>query len=467
MENLLERYTVLRVLLWLATIIAALVATNMIWSAIIHFGGIILLFFLAWVITFMLQPLSIFLERRRMPRLLAVSLIYFALLAVSVGSIVLAVPTIHNEMTLIAGEITTSLAPSNLTHLADQAVAYLHQLGLSTQDARNLVGQVSGRVPQFLTSLTNSAVATSTTLLSTVATLLFDTLLVLILSFYMMLDGDRLVEGWVQKLPPSWLPDVRLLQRHVDVIFGGFLRAQLIIALVYGAFTWLVLALIGQPNGLIFAVLAAFLMLIPFVGPFLAVGPPIISVLLQAPPDAIVRDLVIVILALIVAQQITMQIIAPRVMSAQVGLHPLLLFAALLIGAEEGGVWGAVFAGPVAAVVVAMADTFYERFQIRSSLFPDVTAAADDDAEERAAEDIATLEARERADAARAEANVRAQRLGRPLAAAREDQEAHDTRDAGGAPTGAAAAATVGAHEANGADTEPAPETARDPAVRR
>ena len=165
-NDLLERHTVLRVLAWLLAVIAALVAGGMIWSVIIHFGGVILLFFLAWVITFILQPLSIFLERRGMPRLLAVSLIYFALLAVSVGSIVLALPTIHVEVTLIAGEITATFTPSNLSHLADQAVAYLHQLGLSSQDARNLVSQVAGRIPQFITNLTNSAVATSTTLLA-------------------------------------------------------------------------------------------------------------------------------------------------------------------------------------------------------------------------------------------------------------------------------------------------------------
>jgi predicted PurR-regulated permease PerM len=411
-NDLLERHTVLRVLAWLLAVIAALVAGGMIWSVIIHFGGIILLFFLAWVITFVLQPLSTFLERRGMPRLLSVSLIYFALLAASVGSIVLALPTLHSEVTLIAGEVTSTFTPSNLGHLADQAVAYLHHLGMSTKDAQNLVNQISGRIPEFTGNLANSLVATSTSLLGTAATLLFDTLLVLILSFYMMLDGDRLMESWVQKLPPSWLPDVRLLQRHIDVIFGGFLRAQLIIALVYGAFTWLVLAGLGQPNGLIFALLAAFLMLIPFIGPFLAVVPPVVAVLLQSPPDVLVRNIVIALIALFVAQQITMQGVAPRVMSAQVGLHPLLLFAALLVGAEEGGVWGAVFAGPVAAVIVAMLDTFFERFQRASGLYPDVKPGLEAAAEMQADRDIAAAAQLEREAAGQADQDVAAVRRG-------------------------------------------------------
>lgn len=413
-NDLLERYTVLRVLVWLITIIAALVAGGMIWSVIIHFGGVILLFFLAWVITFILQPLSIFLERRGIPRLIAVSLIYFALLAVAIGGIVLALPTIHGEITFIAGEITTTLTPSNLNHLATQAVDYLHHIGLSTKDAQNLVDQISRRIPEFSTNLTNWAVNASTSLLSTAATLMFDTLLVLILSFYMMMDGDRLMESWVQKLPPSWLPDVRLLQRHIDVIFGGFLRAQLIIALVYGFCTWLVLAVLGQPNGLIFALLAAFLMLIPFIGPFLAVVPPIIAVLLQSSPDALVRNIIIALVLLAILQQVTMQIIAPRVMSAQVGLHPLLLFAALLVGAEESGVWGAVFAGPIAAVIVAMLDTFFERFQRASGLYPDVKPALEAEAELQAAAEIESAQHLERDEAAQTERNIEARRLGRP-----------------------------------------------------
>ncbi len=106
--------------------------------------------------------------------------------------------------------------------------------------------------------------------------------------------------------------------------------------------------------------------------------PPLFLILLQSPPSSLVRDLLVVLVALIIAQQITMQIVAPRVMSAHVGLHPLLLFAALLIGARESGVWGALFAGPIAAVLVAMLDTFFERFQQSSALYPDIRPDADE-----------------------------------------------------------------------------------------
>ena len=376
-HDALERHPTLRLLLYMVTLIAVLYAGGLVWQVILHFSGIILIFFLAWVIKFILQPLATYLERHGLSRLTSVSLIYVALLALMAGSIVEALPSIHAQAQALAQEATSTLAPGNLQHLGDSAVSYLHHLGLSVQDARSLVNHLSGAIPAMASNLSTQAVATSTNLLGATANLFLDAIIVLILSFYMMLDGDRLAESWVQKLPPSWIPDVRRLQGHIDVIFGGFLRAQVIIAFVYGVLTWLVLAIVGQANGLIFALVAALLILLPFIGPFLAIVPPAALVVLQSPSNRLVGNLLILIVLLFAAQQITLQVVAPRIMSAHVGLHPLLLFAALLIGTEEGGVWGAVFAGPIAAVFVAMLDTFFERFQQSSALYPDIRPYAE------------------------------------------------------------------------------------------
>ncbi|HEY7984121.1 MAG TPA: AI-2E family transporter [Ktedonobacterales bacterium] len=376
-RDLLDRYTFMRVLVYTVTLIAALYAAALAWSAIMYFGKILLIFLLAWVMAFILQPATTMLERIHVPRRTAVSLIYLALGTLAIGGIVLAIPTINRQVTLLAQELASALAPDSVRSMTDQAVGALRRLGLTAVDARNLVNQVTSQMPKVINSAATSAVATSTTLVGAVAEVVLDVILILILSFYIMLDGDRLAAAIVATLPPNWIPDAQLLRTHIDTIFGGYLRAQLIIAAVYGALTWLVLALVGQANGFVFALIAAVLMLIPFIGPILAIAPPLMLVLLQAPASKLVVSLIVVLGLLIVAQQITMQIIAPRVMSAQVGLHPLVLFAALLVGARESGAWGALFAVPIAAVLIAMLDTFFERFQQRSALYPDVQPAAD------------------------------------------------------------------------------------------
>lgn len=371
-RDLFERHAVLRLLLYMVTIITALYAGQMVWAMLLHFGDIILLFFLAWIVCFILQPLSAFLERRGLSRVVAVSAIYLSLLGVACGSIVLAIPLIQTQVGRVAAEVAVTLAPENVTTLTAHAVTNLHHLGLSAKDAQALVGQISSRIPQWTGAFTGQAVDATTAAAGAIVGLLFNTVLVTMLSFYMMLDGDRLVASFVKRLPPAWHPDIQLLQRKIETSFGGYLRAQLIVALLYGALTGISLLVLGQPNGLLFAVLAGLLMLVPFIGPFLAVVPPLILVILQSPNNEVVRNVIILLVCLVIAQQITMKLIAPSIMSAHVGLHPLVLFAALLVGAQEGGVWGALFAAPIAAVIVAMLDVFFLRFQQASNLYPEI-----------------------------------------------------------------------------------------------
>jgi predicted PurR-regulated permease PerM len=114
--DILERYTVLRVLAYLLTIIAALVAGGMIWGVVAHFQDIILMLFLAWMIAFILQPLVSLVERWGLSRLAAVAIIYCALLMLVVASIVLAIPLMQSQITHAASALTALVSPGNVRY---------------------------------------------------------------------------------------------------------------------------------------------------------------------------------------------------------------------------------------------------------------------------------------------------------------------------------------------------------------
>lgn len=368
-RDILDRHRILRLLLGLVTVLVAMWVIGVAWSVLASVGDILLLFFLAWVITFILAPVSNFLINRKFPRVLAVSLVYIALLVVISGAIVLMVPAIQSQVTQLADEIKSDLSAERLAALNDSAVDLLRRLGFTAKDAQHIVTQISQQVPGWAGSLANNAVNFATTLVTSIMTILFDTALVFIISFYIMLDGERLVKSIVAKLPPRWEPDFRMFQRQVNETFGGFFRAQIIIALIYGLFTWSVLLGLGQPNGFLASLLAGLIMMIPFIGSFGAFVPPLLLVLLQTPNDQLIGKMVVLVLLLIVAQQIALQLIAPRVFGKTLGINPIILFAALLLGAKWGGVWGAFFAGPIVAVFAAVGETFYDRYTRRSPLF--------------------------------------------------------------------------------------------------
>ena len=369
--DLMARYRVLRVLVTLATVVLAIYTAQLIWMSLVTFGDVILLFFLAWLIAFVLNPLAVYLHHRGMPRALAVSLIYIALAITLTGLIVLTVPVMVDEIRRLAGELATTVTSENLSRFAANTTVALERMGISSRDAQRIVPQVSQQIPTYAGELTRNALDVGASAIASVLTLLFDAFLVSIISFYIMLDGGRIAAGIMRRLPPAWKPDAELFQGYVSRMFGGFLRAQLTLSLIYGALTWVLLALLGQANGLLVALVCGLVVIFPFIGPFVAIAPPVALVLLQTDPASAPLKLALLVCGLIIAQQITFQMIAPRLMSSHMGISPLVLIAALLFGAREGGVWGAFFAGPVVGVAYAMFEVFYQRFRRSSSLFPD------------------------------------------------------------------------------------------------
>lgn len=370
-RDALDRHRSLRILVGLAIVAAAFYVIGVIFGILVQVGDVILWFLLSWIIAFILEPVSTFLQRRGIPRVWAVSLIYVALLIVVSGGIVLAVIGLQGQVRSLANELTTTLSPGNIPALEQKAIGLLHSFGLSQQTATDIVDKAAQALPQRAQDLSNSAVATATSLLTSILNIIFAASLIVIISFYIMLDGPRLIESLVRRLPPAWIPDVRLFQRNVQDIFGGFFRAQLIVAGIYALLTWLVLLILGVPDGIIAAVLSGILMLLPFLGVFLAIIPPALILLIQTPPDQLLIKMLILVILLGAAQHVVLNLMAPRIFGHHMGVPTLITFAALLFGAKQGGVWGAFFAGPIVAVGWAMFEVFYERFQYASKLFPE------------------------------------------------------------------------------------------------
>jgi predicted PurR-regulated permease PerM len=367
--DLLQRHRSLRLLVSLLVIITGIYAVGLIWSVLTLFGDVILLFFLAWIISFILEPASLFLQSRGLPRALAVTMIYLALLIVIVSAVVLTVPIIAQQVLLLTDEVGRTVSPQNMSSLNAALVALLERIGLAPANAHGVASQLSSQIPVWAASVQQQAMGAATGMVTSVLEILFSVVLIATISFYMMLDGGRLVESVVVRLPRPWLRDVRLFQDNVRRIFGGFFRAQLIIAALYGIITWVLLAVLGAPYGLLVALFSGLIMLLPFIGPFLAIVPPVVLMLLESPPDQVVVKVLALLIGLVVAQQIVFKGLAPRIFGDSMGVHPLLLFAALLIGAKFGGAWGAFFAAPIAALGCAMLDVFYTRFTKESPMF--------------------------------------------------------------------------------------------------
>ena len=348
----------LRTLSVLACAIAGVYLIGLLWQVVVEFADIILLFFLAWLVAFVLEPVVGTLVEGRLPRLAAIGLTYLTLLVWLILGVILLVPALSLQIVEVARNLPTYVEQATTVLTAVQAsvnewlTGHGSPLLIDLKSALN-PQELSRRADALGPPILSNAIGFATG----AATLLVQVVIMLILSFYFMVDGARLAESMITALPLRAQDDTRFLIASVHRAFAGFLRGQMIQSLVGGVGTGLIMSALQVDYALLSSVVAALVLLIPFVGPVLAVVLPVMIALLTHP--AVTVYLFVALLAL---QQVIFNVLAPRILSQQVGLHPLLVFFAVLSGARVAGVWGAIFGVPIVAVLSTMIS-FYRANQ--------------------------------------------------------------------------------------------------------
>jgi predicted PurR-regulated permease PerM len=173
--------------------------------------------------------------------------------------------------------------------------------------------------------------------------------IIVVLSLYAVADPEA-ISGMARRIVPNRHAEtLELVERTVSRTFRGFLRAQFVLVLVQVGITLALGLAFGLPYPFLLTVSTGLLMFIPFFGPPLALIP-IIFIALALRPDVALPA----ILILVVAQTVLVNAIQPRLLRREVGLHPILVLVALLAGAQVAGLWGAIFAIPLVAIVALL-----------------------------------------------------------------------------------------------------------------
>lgn len=361
-----------RILVWLLIAAVGVFLLERLFVLVARFATPLLLFGLAWLIALVLQPMITwmtqltfpvpFISRHkastgvvsptwRLPRGLSVLLVYLMLIAVVVVLVVLLVPVIGPQLNSLEQSLPDAV--STIPSWATGVEAELNRLGFRM----NLEQIVQpGPLAQQATAMGTTLIQQSLGIVSGIAAVLINVVLILILSFYMTLDGPRLALRVLQLLPRAWHDDTLTFFSIVNQTFGGFLRAQLVQALFYGLATAVLMVTLGLSDVALASVFAAIVVLIPLIGGLFAMIPPLLIVLLEAP-----ERFLIVLIGLIIIQQVLFNIVMPRLMGQIVGLHPLLVFAAILMGAALAGTWGILFGIPIAGVIASVLHFIYLR----------------------------------------------------------------------------------------------------------
>lgn len=250
-------------------------------------------------------------------------------------------------------------------------------------DLHQVFGQATGKVSDQGTTILNHAI----TVLSETATILLDITLVLIISFYMVNDGSRMIRTGVGLVPAQYREQVWFFIASLDHVLGGYIRGQLVIALLAGILGGGGAAVLGVPYPLLIGIITAVLELVPVIGPMVTAVPAVLISLFFSP----VLTTLILLGWFIIFQQIVTNIVSPRIMGMAVGIHPLEALLAVLVGYPLGGLLGAFLAVPVMGLIHLLVREAYAYFVLGKSL-PTAPIPVESEAEQGTAREAKTAE---------------------------------------------------------------------------
>ncbi len=267
----------------------------------------------------------------RVPRWFAILVIYLTVVAIFVVVALIVIPPLIAQATALWARM-----PDEFNRLQKTLIRY------------NLMRRQITLAEAVQSAPTGSADAVGTVLiaLSTFAGGIFALVTVLILSFYFLIETQTMFGYLIRFVPVERRGDVSVAAREAVVKVSAWLRAQVLLAGVMGTFAAIGLAFLGVPYFYVVALVAAVGETIPIVGPVIG-GVTAVAVALTVSPKLALT----VGVYFLVLHQLEANILVPKIMERRVGVSPVAVMVALLVGGALWGVIGAILAIPTAAII--------------------------------------------------------------------------------------------------------------------
>ncbi|HUR28861.1 MAG TPA: AI-2E family transporter [Planctomycetota bacterium] len=326
---------------------------------------------LGYLLAYVLHPLVVRLEKRGFRRRTAVGVIFalFALFILIVGvAVFLQAQSLWTDMSVEGGVVDQidvrlrqgveqtyrflekwgivqpSLEPGGTRPRLRDMLGQLRQLSSDEIDvgAAGKAGiQAAGGALVFVRAFFGS--------LFSLATLLF---LLPIYTYFLLFELERIHRFVITYVPARDREKVISIGTQIGIVLSSFLRGRLVVSLLKGAFIALGLWIIGVPYALLLGLIAAFLSLIPVVGPLIAFVLGFLFAMLHRELfDALWRAGIVYLLAEFLEGYVLM----PKVLGESLGLHPVVVLASLMIGGAALGMFGLLLALPIAATIIILA----------------------------------------------------------------------------------------------------------------
>ncbi len=309
---------------------------------------IIILFFIALIIVSAIDSTVDWLQKKKIPRSVGVSIIYLFLIIVTSLAVSFLIPPIAHQFSDFSQNFPAYYQKTE--HLLGTTSNFFQSkhINVTTQNLFDNISNWISHIPQNLFSTT---IGVFSGLVSVVS--------VLSIAFYMAVEEDGINKLIASVTPSKYQKYIVDLSTRIKYKIGKWMQGQISLMLIVFILDYIGLSLAGIPYALALAVIAGLLEIIPYIGPIISAVPGAILGFLISPIKGILA-----ILVYFIVQQTESNVLTPLIMKKAVGLNPAVVIIVLLIGAKLAGITGAILAVPIAtAIGLFIRDLFFKENQ--------------------------------------------------------------------------------------------------------
>jgi predicted PurR-regulated permease PerM len=339
----------------------------------VYFGHILVPLALAWLLSYMLDPMVERLSETRFSRNAALAMVFLLFVLLLLFAITILVPVLLREIVSLLGAIPRYIEQisDQLSRLgAEEGATAIEGWGawmtgwlspMSVEEKGAFLAGMKEQLPQMAQQVLQWFVNHYSTLAGVLKTL-FGVIIVPVFAFFFLRDRDFLREQWKAciPLPEGAIRDEAIyLIEQINRIMAGFFRGQILIAFIVGVLTAIGFLVVGVPYAILLGVITAVFNIIPFFGLIVSIVPALIVTFVHYGD----WQHVLLVLAVFSSVQVLDNIlISPTIMGDKTGLHPVVVVVGLMFwGRLMGGMFGVLMAVPLTALVKVLLERYVWR----------------------------------------------------------------------------------------------------------
>ncbi|RKR02387.1 putative PurR-regulated permease PerM [Kushneria sinocarnis] len=316
---------------------------------------ILMPFFISLVLAYLGDPVADWLQKLGLSRRLAVGVVFICMLMLVVMTALVVVPMVWRQILQLI-----DIIPIAVNWLQTHAIPRLEQwtdydIATDFEQLRAVIfghwREASTVAAQVLGQLSRSGMA--------LAVWIANLLLIPVVSFYMLLDWDRMKRALRELLPRAFEPTVTRLARECDEVLGAFLRGQLIVMLVLGGIYAIGLSLLGVRFGLLIGLMAGLISIVPYLGAITGI---LTAELVTFFQFQAMWPMIGVAGVFLVGHLLEGMLLQPLLLGDKIGLHPVAVIFAVMAGGQLFGFVGILLALPVAAIIMVVLRHLLARY---------------------------------------------------------------------------------------------------------